>query len=127
MEKMLEMEEHNFLEMVFLSLEERQELFGAYDKHDLSNLSDNLEVESQSATDVTIHHLGLELFEDTFENTQWRNKCSNCDYVYSYAGAVNRHLKTQARKSQMNATKYEGCAVTYVSLLLSTNNVEVVL
>ena len=39
------------------------------DKH---YLSDNLEVESQSATNVTIQPLGLGLFEDTFENAQWR-------------------------------------------------------
>ena len=40
-----------------------------YEKH---YLSDYLEVESQSATNVTIQSLGLGVFEDTFENAQWR-------------------------------------------------------
>ena len=40
-----------------------------YDEH---YLSDYLEVESQSATHVTIPSLGLGLFEDTFENAQSR-------------------------------------------------------
>ena len=44
----------------------------AYVMCDKHYLSDNLEVESQSATNVTIQPLGLGLFEDTFENAQWR-------------------------------------------------------
>ena len=31
-----------------------------------------LEVKSQSATNVTLHPLGLGLFEYTFKNAQWR-------------------------------------------------------
>ena len=128
---MEEMEEHNFLEMVALALEDDKGCCWAYVMYDKHYLSDYLEVESQSATNVTIHPLGLELFEDTFENTQWRNikqmqqlrlnasalnrhwkthtgerpnKCNQCDYATSCADVLKTHLKTHSGKSQTNAT-----------------------
>ena len=51
-----------------------------YEKH---YLSDYQEVESQSATNVTIQSLGLGLFEDTFENAQWRSE-TNAVIATSY-------------------------------------------
>ena len=52
-----------------------------YDKH---YLSDYLEVESQSATNVTLHPLWLGLFEYTFENAQWRTSKTNATIVTLY-------------------------------------------
>ena len=66
----MEMKEHNFLEMVALALEDDKGCCWAYVMYDKHDLSDYLEVESQSATHVTIPSVGL--FEDTFENAQWR-------------------------------------------------------
>ena len=54
----MEMKEHNFLEMVALALEDDKGccMYVCMIKH---YLSDYLEVESQSATNVTIQSLGL--------------------------------------------------------------------
>ena len=82
------------------------------DKH---YLSDNLEVESQSATNVTIQPLGLGLFEDTFENAQWRKVkqmqslrlriflCRCCEQTFKNT----RWKKPKVYIHLMNATKYE--------------------
>ena len=70
MEEMKEMEEQNFLEMAALALEDDKAVVEhMHEKH----LCDYLEVESQSATNVTIQSHGLSgrKFEDTFENAQW--------------------------------------------------------
>ena len=62
MEEVMEMEE---MEMVALALEDDKSCCWAYGEH---FLSDYLEVESQSATNVTLPPLGVRLFEYTFEN-----------------------------------------------------------
>ena len=70
-----------------------------YEKH---YLSDYLEVESQSATNVTIQSLGLGVFEDTFENAQWRKvkqmqmNATKYKYAYSRAGNLRTYLKTHS-------------------------------
>ena len=52
-----------------------------YDEHYLSYY---LEVKSQSATNVTLHPLGLGLFEYTFKNAQWRTSKTNTAIVTLY-------------------------------------------
>ena len=65
MEEMEEVEEHKFMEMVALTVEDDKGCCWAYDEHYLSHY---LEVESQSATNVTLRPLGLGLY--TFKNAQ---------------------------------------------------------